>query len=52
MAAASTGCIYHQRCGRRLGEACDTVMPALTRDAAGHSLACHASADVLQRLQV
>jgi peptide/nickel transport system ATP-binding protein len=50
-AAARTGCVYHRRCGRRLGEECDTVMPALHRDTAGHVLACHAPADILQQLQ-
>jgi peptide/nickel transport system ATP-binding protein len=47
-----SGCVFHTRCPRHLGEICDTVEPPLAEAEPGHSIRCHIPIDELRRLQV
>jgi peptide/nickel transport system ATP-binding protein len=46
-----TGCVFHTRCHRRLGEVCEQQVPPLVEVEPGHLMACHIPIDELRRLQ-
>ena len=46
-----SGCVFHTRCPRRVGEICDTVEPPLVEVEAGHQLRCHIPIGELRVLQ-
>lgn len=46
-----TGCRFHTRCPRRLGEVCITTAPPWQTDAEGRAYRCHIPPDELARLQ-
>ena len=46
-----SGCVFHTRCPRYLGEICDTKEPPLAEAEAGHAIRCHIPIDELRRLQ-
>ncbi|HLW27065.1 MAG TPA: ABC transporter ATP-binding protein [Kiloniellales bacterium] len=35
------GCPFHTRCHRKIGQVCETEVPPVIEDAAGHLIACH-----------
>ncbi|CAN5142268.1 ABC transporter ATP-binding protein [soil metagenome] len=47
-----SGCVFHTRCPRRIGEICDTEEPQLAEVEPGHFMRCHIPIDELRRLQV
>jgi len=47
-----TGCPFHTRCPRKLGEICETTEPELREPAAGHGIRCHIPLPELRRLQL
>jgi len=46
-----SGCVFHTRCPRRLGEICDTEEPPLAEVEPEHFMRCHIPIDELRRLQ-
>ncbi len=46
-----SGCVFHARCPRRLGEICDTQAPPQRVTAGGHGYACHIPPAELAALQ-
>ncbi len=46
-----SGCPFHTRCPRKIGEICETTEPELDEDEAGHGIRCHIPRDELRRLQ-
>jgi peptide/nickel transport system ATP-binding protein len=46
-----SGCVFHTRCPRHLGEICDTVEPPLAESEPGHAIRCHIPLEELRRLQ-
>ena len=46
-----SGCVFHTRCPRYLGEICSTVEPPLADVEPGHAMRCHIPVDELRRLQ-
>jgi peptide/nickel transport system ATP-binding protein len=46
-----SGCVFHTRCHRKLGEICETEEPPLSEPAPGHVIRCHIPPDELRRLQ-
>jgi peptide/nickel transport system ATP-binding protein len=46
-----SGCVFHTRCPRHLGEICDTVEPPLAESEPGHAIRCHIPIEELRRLQ-
>jgi peptide/nickel transport system ATP-binding protein len=46
-----SGCVFHTRCPRHLGEICDTVEPPLAESEPGHAIRCHIPIDELRALQ-
>ncbi|HEX4011096.1 MAG TPA: ABC transporter ATP-binding protein [Solirubrobacteraceae bacterium] len=46
-----TGCPFHTRCPRKIGEICETTEPELCEEEAGHGIRCHIPLDELRRLQ-
>jgi peptide/nickel transport system ATP-binding protein len=46
-----TGCVFHTRCPRRLGEICDTTEPPLAEAEDGHMMRCHIPIEDLRRMQ-
>jgi peptide/nickel transport system ATP-binding protein len=46
-----SGCAFHTRCPRVLGEVCRTQDPPWQADAEGHRYRCHIPADELAELQ-
>jgi len=46
-----SGCVFHTRCPRKLGEVCERQEPPLIAGEPGHEIRCHISADVLAQLQ-
>ena len=46
-----SGCVFHTRCPRYLGEICSTVEPPLADVEPGHAIRCHIPVDELRRLQ-
>jgi peptide/nickel transport system ATP-binding protein len=46
-----TGCPFHTRCPRKIGEICETTEPELRQEEAGHGIRCHIPLAELRRLQ-
>jgi peptide/nickel transport system ATP-binding protein len=46
-----SGCVFHTRCHRKLGEVCEQQVPPLVEVEPGHLMACHIPVDELRRLQ-
>jgi peptide/nickel transport system ATP-binding protein len=46
-----SGCVFHTRCPRKLGEICERQEPPLLPSEPGHEIRCHIPADVLAGLQ-
>jgi peptide/nickel transport system ATP-binding protein len=47
-----TGCPFHTRCPRKIGDICETTEPELIEEQAGHGIRCHIPLDELRRLQL
>jgi peptide/nickel transport system ATP-binding protein len=47
-----SGCVFHTRCPRYLGDVCKTTEPPLHESEDGHAIKCHIPVDELRRLQV
>jgi peptide/nickel transport system ATP-binding protein len=50
-AAPPSGCVFHTRCPRYLGEICEREEPPLVEAEAGHLMRCHIPIEELRRLQ-
>ena len=50
-ASPPSGCVFHTRCPRMLGEICETTEPPLVEAEDGHHLRCHIPIEELRRLQ-
>ncbi|HXV96039.1 MAG TPA: ABC transporter ATP-binding protein [Gaiellaceae bacterium] len=46
-----SGCVFHTRCPRKLGEICEQEEPPLAEAEPGHALRCHIPLEDLRRLQ-
>ncbi|CAH2394380.1 ABC transporter ATP-binding protein [Mesorhizobium ventifaucium] len=46
-----SGCVFQNRCPRKLGAICETLEPPLTEAEPGHVIRCHIRAEDLDRLQ-
>ncbi|HUA06507.1 MAG TPA: ABC transporter ATP-binding protein [Solirubrobacteraceae bacterium] len=46
-----TGCVFHTRCPRFLGDICVNTEPPLAESEPGHAIRCHIPIDELRRLQ-
>ena len=46
-----SGCPFHTRCPRKIGEICETTEPELREEESGHGIRCHIPLDELRRLQ-
>jgi peptide/nickel transport system ATP-binding protein len=46
-----SGCVFHTRCPRKLGDVCEIVEPPLADAQAGQRIRCHIPLDELRRLQ-
>jgi peptide/nickel transport system ATP-binding protein len=46
-----SGCVFHTRCPRKLGEICEREEPSLAEVEPGHTLRCHIPLEELRRLQ-
>jgi peptide/nickel transport system ATP-binding protein len=46
-----TGCVFHTRCPRKLGEICETTEPPLEESESGHAMSCHIPLEDLKRKQ-
>jgi peptide/nickel transport system ATP-binding protein len=46
-----SGCVFHTRCPRKLGEICEQQEPPFTDTGAGHRIRCHIPLEELRRLQ-
>jgi peptide/nickel transport system ATP-binding protein len=46
-----SGCVFHTRCPRYLGDICETKEPPLADAESGHAIRCHIPIDELRRLQ-
>jgi peptide/nickel transport system ATP-binding protein len=46
-----SGCVFHTRCPRKLGEICELEEPPLAEVERGHFLRCHIPLEELRRLQ-
>jgi peptide/nickel transport system ATP-binding protein len=46
-----SGCVFHTRCPRKLGEICELEEPPLAEVEPGHTLRCHIPLEELRRLQ-
>src|SRR5204862_5517008 len=51
-AAPPSGCVFHTRCHRRLGEICEIEEPPLVEAEEGHLMRCHIPIEDLRRLQL
>jgi peptide/nickel transport system ATP-binding protein len=47
-----SGCVFHTRCPRYLGDICVTTEPPLAESEPGHAIKCHIPIEELRRLQV
>jgi peptide/nickel transport system ATP-binding protein len=47
-----SGCVFHTRCPRKVGEICETTEPELLEAEPGHAIRCHIPIDELRRIQV
>jgi peptide/nickel transport system ATP-binding protein len=46
-----SGCVFHTRCPRFLGEVCVNTEPPLAESEPGHAIRCHIPLEELRRLQ-
>jgi peptide/nickel transport system ATP-binding protein len=46
-----SGCVFHTRCPRYLGDVCKTTEPPLREADPGHAIKCHIPVEELRRLQ-
>ncbi|MGH2915947.1 MAG: dipeptide ABC transporter ATP-binding protein [Solirubrobacteraceae bacterium] len=46
-----SGCPFHTRCPRKIGEICETTEPELREERSGRQIRCHIPIDELERLQ-
>jgi peptide/nickel transport system ATP-binding protein len=46
-----SGCVFHTRCHRKVGEICEIEEPPLVEVEGGHLMRCHIPIDELRRLQ-
>ena len=46
-----SGCVFHTRCPRKVGEICETVQPPLSEAEPGHAIRCHIPLAELRQLQ-
>ena len=46
-----SGCVFHTRCPRFLGDICVNTEPPLAEEEPGHSIRCHIPLEELRRLQ-
>ena len=46
-----SGCPFHTRCPRKIGEICETTEPELREEEPGHGIRCHIPVADLRRLQ-
>jgi peptide/nickel transport system ATP-binding protein len=46
-----SGCVFHTRCPRYLGDLCKTTEPPLAESEPGHAIKCHIPIEELRRLQ-
>ena len=44
-----TGCPFHTRCPKKLGEICEREAPPVQESADGHRIACHIPLEELRR---
>jgi peptide/nickel transport system ATP-binding protein len=51
-AAPPSGCVFHTRCPRKIGEICEREEPPLAEVEPGHTMRCHIPLEELRRLQV
>src|SRR6266852_4119012 len=47
-----SGCVFHTRCHRKVGEICELEEPPLVEVEGGHLMRCHIPIDELRRLQL
>jgi peptide/nickel transport system ATP-binding protein len=47
-----SGCVFHTRCPRKIGEICKTTEPKLLEAEPGHAIRCHIPIEELRRIQV
>jgi peptide/nickel transport system ATP-binding protein len=47
-----SGCVFHTRCPRKIGEICETTEPQLLEAEPGHAIRCHIPIEELRRIQV
>jgi peptide/nickel transport system ATP-binding protein len=46
-----SGCVFHTRCPRKLGELCEREVPPCRDAGDGHAIHCHIPVDELRALQ-
>ncbi len=46
-----SGCVFHTRCPRKIGEICEQQEPPLSEPEPGHLMRCHIPIDELRRMQ-
>jgi peptide/nickel transport system ATP-binding protein len=46
-----SGCVFHTRCPRKIGEICETTEPPLAESEPGHAIRCHIPLAELAELQ-
>ena len=46
-----SGCVFHTRCPRKIGEICEREEPPLAEVESGHMMRCHIPLEELRRLQ-
>jgi peptide/nickel transport system ATP-binding protein len=51
-ASPPSGCVFHTRCHRKVGEICELEEPPLVEVEGGHLMRCHIPIEELRRLQV
>jgi peptide/nickel transport system ATP-binding protein len=47
-----SGCVFHTRCPRKIGEICETTEPELLEAEPGHAIRCHIPIEELRQIQV
>ncbi|WP_206953746.1 ABC transporter ATP-binding protein [Trinickia acidisoli] len=50
-ATPASGCVFHTRCPRKLGDVCETLDPPFADAGDGHRIRCHIPVDELRTLQ-
>jgi peptide/nickel transport system ATP-binding protein len=50
-AAPPSGCVFHTRCPRKVGEICELEEPPLVEVEGGHLMRCHIPIETLRELQ-